>query len=77
MRKKAASKRKAEPTPATKMAKAPTPKEIAEWMVAQVETKDELYQYRAVAQIKRRFGEEFFYPGDCDLPPALVPRQGS
>lgn len=37
-------------------------------MLAQIEANEELYQYRAVAQIKKRFGEEFIYPGDFGEP---------
>jgi len=64
MRKKLPTKGKAKPAPTPSKAVVPTPKEIAEWMVAQIEAKDELYQVRAVEEIKKRFGREFVYPGN-------------
>jgi hypothetical protein len=36
-----------------------TPKQVAEWMVAQLEEEDELPQKRAALHIQEQFGEEF------------------
>jgi hypothetical protein len=36
-----------------------TPKLVAEWMVAQLEAKDELPQQATAQQIQERFGSEF------------------
>jgi exonuclease I len=38
-----------------------TPKEIAEWMLAEYKKKDELIQHRAATQIKEQFGEDHLY----------------
>jgi hypothetical protein len=40
-----------------------TSKEVAYWMLAQLEANDELLQVEAVAEIQRRFGPEFVYVG--------------
>ena len=45
-----------------------TPKEVAEWMVEQLEAHGELQQADAVAGIEERFGSEFVYVADCGLP---------
>ena len=39
----------------------PTPKEIAQWMLGQLNSRDELYQQDAAKTIKKRFGAEFVY----------------
>ncbi|MSU76515.1 MAG: hypothetical protein EXS16_00310 [Gemmataceae bacterium] len=39
----------------------PTPKEVAEWMIAQIEVSDELYQQTAAKKIGKSFGSEFVY----------------
>ena len=41
-----------------------TPKEVAQWMLAQVEENDELLQVQAVADIRRLFGATFVYIGN-------------
>jgi hypothetical protein len=38
-----------------------TPKEIAEWMVSQLEDEDELPQQKTVAKIKKLFGAKFVH----------------
>ena len=40
-----------------------TPKEVAHWMLAQLDEHDELLQVEAVAEIQRLFGPEFIYVG--------------
>ena len=39
----------------------PTPREIADWMIAQLDIRDELYQHSAAKAIKRKFGGEFVH----------------
>jgi Family of unknown function (DUF6953) len=41
-----------------------TPKDVAAWMLAQLDENDELLQVDAVAEIQRLFGHEFVYIGD-------------
>lgn len=41
-----------------------TPKEVAEWMIAQLEADERLLQADAVATIERVFGPEFVYISD-------------
>jgi hypothetical protein len=55
----------------------PTPKEIADWMVLQLDSRDELYQQSATKAIKRRFGAEFVYrdpEGNCAIDPRVLRR---
>jgi hypothetical protein len=42
----------------------PTPKDVAAWMLAQVDENDELLQVDAVGEIQRLFGPKFVYVGD-------------
>src|SRR5260370_37399962 len=39
----------------------PTPKEVAEWMIAQIDACDEFYQQAAAKKIAKLFGSEFVY----------------
>jgi hypothetical protein len=41
-----------------------TPKEVAEWMIAQLEADERLLQVDAVATIEKVFGPEFVYISD-------------
>lgn len=43
---------------------APTPKDVAEWMVARVYARRRFYQVYAARAIARRFGSEFVYLDD-------------
>ena len=36
-----------------------TPKQVAEWMIAQLEVEEELYQQKTALHIQEMFGEEF------------------
>jgi hypothetical protein len=47
---------------------APTPADVARWMLAQVEAEDSLYQDDAAAEIERRFGSAFIYENDNGNP---------
>ena len=42
----------------------PTPKEVAEWMIAQLEEFEELLQQDAAGNIQKTFGSEFVYRDD-------------
>ena len=46
----------------------PTPKEVAEWMVTQVESAPYVYQETLVVQIRSRFGGEFVYMNENGNP---------
>jgi hypothetical protein len=41
-----------------------TPREIAQWMLAQIDENDELLQVDAVTEIQRLFSSEFVYVGN-------------
>ena len=41
-----------------------TPKEIAEWMISQINSKGQLLQVKAVSAIEKKFGSEFVYVSD-------------
>jgi hypothetical protein len=47
---------------------APTPATVAEWMAAELEREEFLYQETAVYEIAARFGEEFTYENERGAP---------
>jgi hypothetical protein len=56
-----AGKRAAGSAKGTQTGSLPTPKEIAEWMVEQINVNEQLLQVDAVAAIKDLFGKAFVY----------------
>ncbi len=48
----------------TEVSPVATPKEVAEWMVAQLEDGDSLLQVEAVAAIEKLFGPDYVYVSD-------------